>query len=331
MSTLNAPAADRPTIFTTTWCGYCKRLKSQLDRAGVAYDEVNIEEVPDGAALVQKANGGNETRADGVVRRRLDPDQPLRPAGPGQAGVSRLPAWTGVRAVVLDIDGTLVDSAEGIVAGFRHALTAVGVPVPSDATLASDLGPPLTVLLPAHGVPPERLDEAVAAYRAFYLREGLQRATPYDGVADVLTGLAGRYLLGTATAKRTDTARATLEAHGLASAFGVVNGLADDHPDKAATLAQTLELLGGVDPAAAVMVGDRALRRRGRACRRDADRRRAVGLRQPCRARGGRRRRAARAPAPAAGAAARLTGSTARPQTYPARSVHRAVLVGGRP
>jgi mycoredoxin len=61
VSTLNAPTADRPTIFTTTWCGYCKRLKSQLDRAGVAYDEVNIEEVPDGAELVQKANGGNET------------------------------------------------------------------------------------------------------------------------------------------------------------------------------------------------------------------------------------------------------------------------------
>ena len=48
-------------IFEDPNCGYCKRLKSQLDRAGVAYDEVNIEEVPDGAELVQKANGGNET------------------------------------------------------------------------------------------------------------------------------------------------------------------------------------------------------------------------------------------------------------------------------
>ena len=166
-------------------------------------------------------------------------------------------AWTGVRAVVLDVDGTLVDSAEGIVAGFRHALTAVGVAVPSDATLASDLGPPLVTAFPAYGVPAERLDEAVAAYRAFYFREGLHRAAPYEGVAEVLAGLAGRYVLGTATAKRTDTARATLEAHGLASHFEVVNGLAEDHPSKAATLAQTLQLLGDVDPAAAVMVGDR--------------------------------------------------------------------------
>ena len=61
MSTLNTPSADRPIIFTTTWCGYCRRLKSQLDRVGVAYEEVDIEQVPDGAAVVAKANSGNET------------------------------------------------------------------------------------------------------------------------------------------------------------------------------------------------------------------------------------------------------------------------------
>lgn len=171
--------------------------------------------------------------------------------------MSPLPAWTGVRAVVLDVDGTLIDSAEGIVAGFRHALAAVDVPVPSDATLASDLGPPLVSLLPAYGVPPERRDEALAAYRDFYLREGLHRAVPYPGIPEVLTALAGRHLLGTATAKRTDTARATLEAHGLASPFRVVNGLADGRPSKAETLAQTLDLLGDVEPVTAVMVGDR--------------------------------------------------------------------------
>lgn len=61
MSTLTPPAADRPIIFTTTWCGYCRRLKSQLDRAGVGYDEVDIEQVVDGAAVVAQANGGNLT------------------------------------------------------------------------------------------------------------------------------------------------------------------------------------------------------------------------------------------------------------------------------
>lgn len=166
-------------------------------------------------------------------------------------------AWPDLRAVVLDIDGTLLDSADGIVAGFRHTLEVVGVTPPADATLRSDLGPPLLTLLPALGVPAERMAEAQAAYRAFYFREGLHQARPYDGVVQVLTALAGRFPLGTATAKRTDIARAILEAHQLASFFAVVNGLGDDHPTKAETLAQTLELMGGPDPADAVMVGDR--------------------------------------------------------------------------
>lgn len=49
------------TMYSTTWCGYCKRLKSQLDEAGVAYFEVNIEENEGAAQLVEKANGGNRT------------------------------------------------------------------------------------------------------------------------------------------------------------------------------------------------------------------------------------------------------------------------------
>ena len=49
------------TMFTTTWCGYCHRLKSQLTREGIVFDEVDIEDEPDGAELVELANGGNRT------------------------------------------------------------------------------------------------------------------------------------------------------------------------------------------------------------------------------------------------------------------------------
>ncbi|MFD3444144.1 mycoredoxin [Microbacteriaceae bacterium 4G12] len=55
------PSAGSITMFSTSWCGYCRRLKTQLDRAGVAYTEVNIEEVPGTAELVEKVNGGNQT------------------------------------------------------------------------------------------------------------------------------------------------------------------------------------------------------------------------------------------------------------------------------
>ncbi|MBG0740664.1 mycoredoxin [Paeniglutamicibacter antarcticus] len=48
-------------MFSTSWCGYCRRLKSQLDSQGIGYTEVNIEDVPGTAELVEKLNGGNQT------------------------------------------------------------------------------------------------------------------------------------------------------------------------------------------------------------------------------------------------------------------------------
>jgi mycoredoxin len=49
------------TMYSTTWCGYCRRLKVQMDAAGIAYDEVNIERDAAAAEFVQNANGGNRT------------------------------------------------------------------------------------------------------------------------------------------------------------------------------------------------------------------------------------------------------------------------------
>jgi mycoredoxin len=48
-------------MYTTEWCGYCKRLKSQLNDIGITFDEVNIEEVPGTAEIVEKVNNGNQT------------------------------------------------------------------------------------------------------------------------------------------------------------------------------------------------------------------------------------------------------------------------------
>jgi mycoredoxin len=55
------PDAGSVTMFTTSWCGYCRNLKKQMDRAGVTYTEVNIEEVDGTAELVAAVNGGNQT------------------------------------------------------------------------------------------------------------------------------------------------------------------------------------------------------------------------------------------------------------------------------
>jgi mycoredoxin len=49
------------TMYTTSWCGYCARLKGQLKRAGVDFDEVDIEQQPAAADIVAKVNNGNQT------------------------------------------------------------------------------------------------------------------------------------------------------------------------------------------------------------------------------------------------------------------------------
>jgi mycoredoxin len=49
------------TMYTTTWCAFCRRLKSQLAAEGIEMAEVNIEEEPGAAEYVMSVNGGNQT------------------------------------------------------------------------------------------------------------------------------------------------------------------------------------------------------------------------------------------------------------------------------
>ncbi|PFG40737.1 mycoredoxin [Georgenia soli] len=58
--TAQAPEAGTITMYSTTWCGYCRRLKTQLDREGIPYNEVNIEEDETSASFVESVNGGNQ-------------------------------------------------------------------------------------------------------------------------------------------------------------------------------------------------------------------------------------------------------------------------------
>lgn len=49
------------TMYTTTWCGFCRRLKSQLAREGIEVTEIDIERDPAAADYVMSVNGGNQT------------------------------------------------------------------------------------------------------------------------------------------------------------------------------------------------------------------------------------------------------------------------------
>ena len=59
--TANGTTTETFTMYSTPWCGYCHRLKSQLDREGIEFDVIDIEQEPDAAKLVETVNHGNQT------------------------------------------------------------------------------------------------------------------------------------------------------------------------------------------------------------------------------------------------------------------------------
>lgn len=59
ISAVTATAAPALTIYSTTWCGYCRRLKTQLDESGIGYVEIDIENDAASADFVGSVNNGN--------------------------------------------------------------------------------------------------------------------------------------------------------------------------------------------------------------------------------------------------------------------------------
>lgn len=164
-------------------------------------------------------------------------------------------------AILLDLDGTIIDSEPGIVSSCRGAMEALGFAMPERTEIAHLIGPPIAdamaYLLRGQGV--DRVAEAVAAYREDYGRRGLFDCTSYSGIADALRTLrekGARLVL--ATSKRRDFAERILAHIGIISLFEAVYGSGPDaasaHKDRMiADILQELDL----DPAVSVMVGDR--------------------------------------------------------------------------
>ncbi len=87
------------TMYSTPWCGYCHRLRGQLDREGIAYAVVDIEEHPEAAAYVREVNDGNQTVPTVVFPDGSRADQPEPRAGPARecAAPEASPAGRAVR------------------------------------------------------------------------------------------------------------------------------------------------------------------------------------------------------------------------------------------
>jgi phosphoglycolate phosphatase-like HAD superfamily hydrolase len=161
--------------------------------------------------------------------------------------------------VIFDLDGTLTDSAPGIVSSFRHALGAVGAAVPDGDLTSRIVGPPMHHTLKALGLG-ENVDAAIAAYRADYTTRGWAINRLFDGIDELLEDLrAAGVRLAVATSKAEPTAQRILEHFKLDSYFEVVAGASVDgaRASKADVLAHALSQLEPL-PKRVVMVGDRS-------------------------------------------------------------------------
>lgn len=164
--------------------------------------------------------------------------------------------------VVLDLDGTLTDPKEGILACVKYALRAVGSEIPADGELEGFIGPPLqdsfTTLLGPNDQ--SRLNDAIALYRERFLSKGMFENAVYPGIRDVLIGLRELGVsLHVATSKPLVFAERIVEHFDLRGFFSSVHGSELDgaRSNKSELIAYLLKVESLPAPAT-IMVGDRA-------------------------------------------------------------------------
>jgi phosphoglycolate phosphatase len=161
--------------------------------------------------------------------------------------------------VIFDLDGTLTDSAEGIVASFLHALGHIGAAVPEGDLAARIVGPPMDETFRAMELG-EHADAAIAAFRAEYGARGWAMNTLFDGIAALLADLhAAGVRLAVATSKLELTAQRILAHFELDQYFDVIAGASPDgsRKTKEEVLAHALSQLQPL-PERVLMVGDRS-------------------------------------------------------------------------
>jgi phosphoglycolate phosphatase len=163
--------------------------------------------------------------------------------------------------VLLDLDGTLVDSAPGILGSLEAAFAELGIPLPDGGLPHTLLGPPLYVSLPP--LVGDAAPAVLATYRRIYGDVGLKESAPFDGIEALLRELTGAGVrLAVATSKAEVYAERIVAHRGWTDLFVTVCGdtLDGARPTKADVVGEALRRLDApadTTPAATVMVGDR--------------------------------------------------------------------------
>jgi len=165
--------------------------------------------------------------------------------------------------VLLDLDGTIADSAPGITSCLAAMFAELGLPVPPPAELLRYVGPPiLEAFRDLAGFDEQQSDRALEVYRRHYLARGVLDSTIYPGMADAVRAIhASPLMLSLATSKPETPATLILDHFRLTEYFDVITGASDDEvrSAKADVVEEALRRLAalGADVSRPVMVGDR--------------------------------------------------------------------------
>ena len=161
------------------------------------------------------------------------------------------------KSIFFDLDGTLTDSGEGIINCATLALEHFGLPVPTREEMRVFVGPPLDKMFIQHGVPADRVEEAIRVFRSRYVPIGILENYPYPGIRELLEQLkAAGHRLFVATSKPEEMALRVLERFELTGFFEKICGATLDGSriEKADVISYLLTQVDSVENT--VMVGD---------------------------------------------------------------------------
>jgi len=168
------------------------------------------------------------------------------------------------RAVVFDLDGTLVDTVGDLTLALNKTLADLDLPPHTESAVRGMVGGGLAKLLErgvaAHGAALEGADQAVARLVGHYAASPAVHSRLYPGVRETLDALQDAEIAcGLCTNKHEPIARDLLRALGLSEAFGVIQGSDTGFPKKPDPAGLSYVVAGlGAEPETAVMVGDSA-------------------------------------------------------------------------
>ena len=162
---------------------------------------------------------------------------------------------------LFDLDGTLTNPKEGITKSLQYALARFGIEVENLDTLVDFIGPPLRESFQKfYGFSPEQAEQAIAAYREYYTRQGIFENELYEGCDRLLGTLARRGVrMAMATSKPAVFAEKIAVHYNIRQYFDFIAGSElDGTRDRKSEV--ILHALHNVDPTQSlrrVMIGDR--------------------------------------------------------------------------